>query len=146
MKFSLSFNAKERSRDSRSSLIIYQLRDQILSRKASYKGARAKPTSNEEIQLNLEQVEQLTSIIEKLQLDINYKKRLSASSKGNSGILRHYQANFSYQNAAILVTGDQTQWEDPHVKTLRRFEFLLKYLLKGDQELFDKHYQKIIEH
>jgi hypothetical protein len=145
MEFSLTFSSKERSRDSRSSQIRYQLKDGILSRTANYQGARAKPASSIERVLTAEQVSKLEQVIKKLQLDKNYKKSLKSKSQARSGVKRHYEAIFEYENIRIEISGDQSQKEDAKAKQLKEFEYILKYLLEEELELFEKRYQKIID-
>lgn len=145
MEFTLLFSSKERSRDSRSSLIKYQLQNTTLSQNTRYKGSRAKPSTEEKVLLNSQQLEQLANIIQTLELNINYEKSCSSNPKSNSGIIRYYESIFSYTNSKIKVIGDQAQKENAKAKILREFEYLLKYLLKGDVDLFNKRYQKIIE-
>ena len=140
--FQLTISLRERSKDSHGYIHHYQLTGNRLVKETSYSGRlRKKTPENQYIILTEAKIKQLDAALKALALNDKDQKEYPISP---SGVVLNHQTKLTHKELMIHVSGGQELQQDLFAKRLYRFEILLKYLLNGEDDKFEKLYLRPI--
>ena len=138
--FTLTIQFNERSRDSHGYTYTYTLIGKRLSKKEAFSGKmRGKELNNIDTFITIDQEASLIFILDKLATE-NYEKIYETKE---SGIIRTYSIRLAGAVNIAIQGGDELQ-ADEKAKQLYELERILKLLLKGDAEGFEKASKRVL--
>ncbi len=133
--FELKLTKEEKSKDSHRHIVIYRLEADTLSKTITHYGRPQKmKLPNMKAALDQIRIQQLKSLIAKMELNQNYEKSYPLKL---DGIILNYETVFKTPEFKVRANGGLESENDAYTLKMKEFEAILDLLLSGNATLLE---------